>query len=67
MFPNQLFALLWVSPLIIIVSVLWIAGRLTTLLHPVERGDWRPLVIPALAALVCGFFWEMWNRLGLAR
>jgi hypothetical protein len=25
------------------------------------RGDWRPVVSLALGALVCGFFWEMWN------
>jgi hypothetical protein len=65
-FPNQLFALLWVSPLIIIVSIQWLLGR-PTLFHPIETGDWRPLVIPALAALICGFFWEMWNSLSLAK
>jgi hypothetical protein len=65
-FPDQLFALLWVSPLIIILSIQRLAGR-RTLLHPLNAGDWRPVVIPALAALTCGFFWEMWNHFSLAR
>ena len=65
-FPDQLFALMWVSPLIIILSIQALAGR-RTLLHPLRHGDWRPLVVPALAALACGFFWEMWNYFSLAR
>jgi hypothetical protein len=65
-FPDQLFALLWVSPLIIILSIQRFTDR-STLLHPLHYGDWRPVVIPALAALICGFFWEMWNSLSLAR
>ena len=27
----------------------------------IENGDWRYLFTWALAALFCGFFWEMWN------
>jgi hypothetical protein len=65
-FPDQLFALLWVSPLIIILSIQALTGR-RTLLHRLQIGDWRSVVVPALAALVCGFFWEMWNYFSLAR
>ena len=65
-FPDQLFALLWVSPLLIILSMQRLTGR-TTLLASMTYGDWRPVVVPALAALVCGFFWEMWNHFSLAR
>jgi hypothetical protein len=25
------------------------------------QGDWRPLTLSALAALACGFWWELWN------
>ena len=32
-----------------------------TIFFTLRQGDWRPVVIPALAALVCGFFWEFWN------
>jgi hypothetical protein len=30
------------------------------------KGDWRPIWLPALAGLVCGFFWELWNAHSLA-
>jgi hypothetical protein len=38
-----------------------------TLFAPLAQGDWRPVLQPALAALVCGFFWEMWNYGSLAK
>jgi hypothetical protein len=28
---------------------------------PLRDGDWSPVLLLALSALVCGFFWEMWN------
>jgi hypothetical protein len=31
------------------------------------RGDWSGIAAAALAGLVCGFFWEMWNYDSLAR
>jgi hypothetical protein len=65
-FPNHLFALLWVSPLLIFLSIQALTGQ-PTLLYHLRHGDWRPLVIPALAALICGFFWELWNYYSLAR
>jgi hypothetical protein len=30
-------------------------------LETLKRGDWRKIVSLALGALICGFFWEMWN------
>ncbi len=32
------------------------------LLRKLEQGQWQVVTLPALAALVCGFFWEMWNH-----
>lgn len=64
--PNHLHALLWVSPLLIIVSLRAIMGH-RTVFSPIKRGDWRPIWIPALAALICGLFWEMWNIYSLAK
>ena len=31
------------------------------MIEQASRGDWRTIVALALASLVCGFFWEMWN------
>lgn len=58
--PDLLFPLLWVSPLLIIVSLQYIAGE-KTIFSRLSDGDWRTTIPPALGALVCGFFWELWN------
>jgi hypothetical protein len=64
--PNLLFPLLWVSPLLIIVSLQTLMGEQHLLSH-LTAGNWTPLVAAALAALICGFFWEMWNVFSLAK
>lgn len=63
--PDYLFPLLWISPLLIITSLQAVSGE-ETVFSCIARGDWRPIWLPALAALVCGFFWEMWNYKSLA-
>jgi len=64
--PDYLFPLLWVSPLLIVVSiqVLW-GGR--HVFSDIPRGDWRGVVAVATAALICGLFWEMWNYHSMAK
>lgn len=63
--PNYLFPLVWVGPLLVLVSLQGLAGR-PTVLSPLAQGDWRAVWMPALAALICGFFWELWNWRSLA-
>ncbi len=58
--PEELFFLLWLAPLGILACLKHMAG-LPTLFSDLAEGDWRPAISAALAALVCGFFWEMWN------
>lgn len=58
--------MLWISPLIIMGSIRSLNEK-ATLLNDPARGDWRRLVLAATAALVCGFFWEMWNLLSLEK
>jgi hypothetical protein len=65
-YPDQLFALLWVAPLFIVLSTQMLSGR-CLVLDSVKQGDLRRLVVPAAAALICGFFWELWNAHSLAR
>jgi hypothetical protein len=58
--PDLLFPLLWIAPLMVLAGLQHlIAGD--TLFSALARGDWRAVLQPALAALVCGFFWELWN------
>ncbi len=65
-YPDRLFPFVWIAPLVLICSVQALFGR-QTVFAPLSRGDWRPLVVPATAALICGIFWEMWNYHSLAR
>jgi len=64
--PGVLFGLLWVSPLLIVTALQTLAGE-GNVFTPLRNGDWRNLVAPAWAALICGWFWEMWNFLSLAK
>jgi len=32
-----------------------------TLIEFVANGNWKPVVALSVGALICGFFWEMWN------
>lgn len=64
--PEYLFPLLWLAPLLIILAMQSITGE-KTILATIRHGDWRPIWRSALAALICGFFWEMWNYKSLAQ
>lgn len=63
---NYLFPLLWVAPLLVIVSLQALMGE-RHILQDVRRGEWNLVVASALAALFCGFFWEMWNFCSLPK
>jgi hypothetical protein len=64
--PNYLFPLLWVSPLVIFSAISAIRGK-KTILTKLTENDWREIVLLALASLICGFFWEMWNWHSVAK
>ncbi len=64
--PNYLFPLLWVSPLLIIVSLQTLMGD-RHIFSDIRYGDWSLVISSAIAALFCGGFWEMWNYYSLAR
>jgi len=60
LWPDELFAMLWLAPLPVLAGLQkLVVGE--SLFAPLARGDGRPVLLPALAALVCGFFWELWN------
>jgi hypothetical protein len=64
--PDYLYPLLWVSPLLIIVSMQVLLNH-DHRLKPIAAGNWRNICLAALAALICGFFWEMWNWHSLSK
>jgi hypothetical protein len=59
--PDYSYPLLWISPLLIFVSLQVLLSK-ENVLQELERGEWHVITLPALAALICGFFWEMWNQ-----
>jgi len=64
--PDALFSMLWLAPLALLAGLQRIAlGE--TIFSPLARGDWRPVLQPALAALICGVLWELWNFGSLAQ
>ena len=64
--PDPLFSMLWLAPLLVFAAMQYLVlGE--SLFAPLAHGDWRPVLQPALAALVCGFFWELWNYGSLAK
>ncbi|HYE36606.1 hypothetical protein [Methylocaldum sp.] len=66
MFPGQLYPVIWLAPIFIISGLqtrIWNRSLLSTAL---ATGDWRKPWLYALAGLVCGFYWELWNYLSLA-
>jgi hypothetical protein len=64
--PDYGFPVVWMAPVLILTACQALLG-MPTIFTPALRGDWRPLWLWALAALVCGGFWEMWNAYSLAK
>lgn len=64
--PDWCYPLVWVAPLLALVAIRALRGQA----HPLRElmtPDWTGAASAALAALVCGFFWEMWNTYSMAR
>ena len=58
--PRYFFPFVWLSIYFIIEPInVWRGHR--SLASAVAKGDWRPVISLFSGALICGFFWEMWN------
>jgi len=58
--PRHCYPLVWLSLVFLLEPInLWL-GRGHFLQH-LRQGDWRMVVSLSLGALICGFFWELWN------
>lgn len=58
--PQWFFPLLWMAPLILLVAIQVLLNN-RSYFQPLRQGRWDVIVLPMLAALICGFFWELWN------
>ncbi len=66
LWPDYLFASVWIAPLLLAVSMQALGGE-RTIFSPMTQGDWRSLWLYGLAALICGIGWELWNWGSLAK
>ncbi len=60
LWPAFFYPFVWISLALMFESVNRRLGRRHAL-EWLKRGDWRPVLALSLGALICGFFWEMWN------
>jgi hypothetical protein len=58
--PELFYPFAWIS-LVLIVEPINYWSRRPYFLKNLRVGDWRTVLSLAVGALVCGFFWEMWN------
>lgn len=65
-FPRYAFGLIWLVLIFVLDPINNIARRKSILGH-LYAGDWRILLLLPLAALCCGFCWEMWNYFALPK
>jgi len=58
--PKVFYPFVWLSLVFILEPVNYGTGR-PHFLQRLRQGDWRTIVSLSLGAMMCGFFWEMWN------
>jgi hypothetical protein len=58
--PKIFYPFTWIALVLIFEPINYWTGR-PYFLKELREGDWRTLIPLSLGALVCGFFWEMWN------
>src|SRR5262249_19075808 len=64
LFPRYAFGLIWVCLFVLLDPINNLARRKSAFGHLLAH-DWRFFVALPLSALICGFFWEMWNSQAL--
>lgn len=62
-FPNNLFWLIWLAPVVILAIALDFVGIGTPFTDIAKKGNWTALMVFALTFLFQGFLLEWWNYL----
>jgi hypothetical protein len=60
LWPHYAFSSSWLCLFLLLDPINYLRGR-PSILAWLRRGDWRLVVALGGGALVCGWFWEMWN------
>jgi len=59
-YPEIFFVLVWLSVFFILEPVnVWL--KRNSIYNYLKNGNWKPVFSLWIGALICGFFWEMWN------
>ena len=66
-FPNELFFLLWVAPVVVLSLILSLMDIWTPFTPIKNTGDWTYLLVFALTFLIQGFLLEWWNYLSATK
>ena len=64
--PQFAFPLAWIWLVLVVDPLNYLRGR-ASLLGQISRGDWRIVAALAIAAAICGVFWEMWNYFAMPK
>ena len=65
-FPDYLFPMVWVSPLVVLLCLNTLFQESYPQLLNQTKNQ-RLIITSMIAALICGFFWEMWNFYSLVK
>jgi hypothetical protein len=58
--PKIFYPFTWIALVLIFEPINYWTSR-PYFLEQLCNGDWRTVILLSFGALVCGFFWEMWN------
>jgi hypothetical protein len=59
-YPKIFYPFTWIALVLIFEPINYWTSR-PYFLEQLRNGDWRTVISLSFGALVCGFFWEMWN------
>lgn len=65
-YPKLLYPILWIGPFLGWITLNRVIG-IPFELGGISKGNWSYLLGWAFAALICGFFWEMWNYYSMSK
>ena len=60
LWPKIFYPFTWTALVFILEPINYWTGQ-PCFLKKLREGDWRTLISLSIGALLCGFFWEMWN------
>lgn len=60
LWPRYVYPVAWLSLFLILDTANLALGR-PSIASDLRRGDWQQVAALAVGALICGWFWEMWN------